>query len=166
MSKDTFDLFAGLTSLGRKDREWFDKLSADGQKAAAPFVIMRWLTGTSDEAQIVRLNTFVNPYVFSGALDKSALFKTIAASCTGKTFRYGWLKGPGAKAKRATLDVISQFYGVSQREASTYSIDNDSLIAMAEELGWDKDEITKLTKELDVGSGTAEKSSRKPAKRR
>lgn len=168
MSKDSFDLFAGLSSLGKKDYYWFDKLSADGQRAAAPFVIMRWLSGTSDEAQIVRLNTFVNSYVFSGALDKSSIFKALAAASTGKSFRYTWLKGPSAKAKRTAIDVICQYYEISSKEASTYSIDNDSLIQMAEELGFDKDQLTKLSKELDDGhgQGPTEKPGRKPPKRR
>jgi hypothetical protein len=159
-----FDLFAGLAALGAKDSEWFDSLSPEGQKAAAPFVMARWMTGTADAAQIVRINTFVNPYLFAGTADKGALFKLLAASATGKTKRYQWIKGPGAKSKTHVLEVIKQYYECSTREAALYEIAAADLLEMAEELGWDKEELTKLKKELDDGSGSTTRSSTKPAK--
>ena len=163
--RDSFDLFAGLAALGRKDRQWFETLSPEGQKAAAPFVMMRWMTGTSDPAQIVRINTFVNRFVFAGTTSKAELFKSLAAAATGKNFRYSWLKGPGAKAKKLSLECIKQYYECSTREAVTYKVAPEDLISMAEELGWDKEELTKLKKELDDGSGITTTKSTKPAKR-
>jgi len=162
--KSDFDLFAGLAALGRKDLSWFESLSEAGQKAAAPFVMMRWMTGTSDQSQILRLNSFVNPYVFAGSADKGQLFKLLAATATGRNARYAWLKGPTTKAKRLSIEVISQFYECSSREAGTYVVDADSLIEMAEQLGWEKDEIAKLKKEIDDGSGSTKSSSEKPKK--
>lgn len=161
--KNAFDLFDGLSALGRKNRDWFDNLSDAGQKAAAPFVMMRWMTGTSDRAQIIRLNTCVNPYMFGGQADKASLFQLMAAAATGKA-SYAWVKGPGAKTKKQALQVIKAYYDVSTREASGYKVDAESLVEMAEELGWDKEEIVKLKKELDDGSGSTAKASAKPAK--
>lgn len=162
--RSSFDLFAGLAALGSKNREWYDSLSPEGQKAAAPFVMMRWMTGTSDEAQIVRLNTCVNPYIFSGTADKSALFKLLAAAATGRSKRFSWIKGPGTKKKNSSLEVIKAYYDCSTREAETYNIASEDLIQMAEELGLDKEEIVKLKKEFDDGSGTAQSKSAKPKK--
>ena len=148
-SKDAFDLFAGLDSLTAGDLNWYDRLSPEGKKAAAPFVIMRWLCGTSDPAQIVRINTFVNPYTFSLGADKALLFKLLAAATTHKPKRYYWLKAPGAATKKLALEVVKEYYGWSTREAELQKISNDDLIAMAEELGWDSDQIKKLKKELE-----------------
>ena len=164
--RSSFDLFAGLGALSKKgpintpNLGWFDSLSAEGQKAAAPFVIMRWLSGTSDAAQIIRLNTVANQYMFAGTADKSALFKLLAVSTTGKTGRYSWIKGPGSKAKKLSIEAISQYYDCSPREAATYKVSADDMIEMAEELGWDPDEIKKL--KVEIAPSDAPK---KPSKR-
>lgn len=147
--RDSFDLFAGLDSLTAGDLTWYDTLSPEGKKAAAPFVIMRWLCGTSDPAQIVRINTFVNPYAFSLGADKALLFKLLAAATTHRPKRYYWLKAPGAKNNRLSIDVIKQYYGWSAREAELQKIPAEDVIAMAEELGWDADQLKKLKKELE-----------------
>lgn len=153
-----FDLFEGLARLSRGDHQWYDNLSEEDKKAASPFVIGRWMTGTSDQAQLVRLNTFVNPYVFSLGQDKSLLFKLLASAATGKSGRYSWLKAPSAKkATKLRLEVIKQFYGASSREAATYSVSPEDILEMAEALGWEKEELTKLKKEVSDGPGSTEK---------
>lgn len=163
---EAFDLFAFLGTLSKRDLGAYTKLVPEAQKAVAPFVLMRWMTGTSDAAQIVRINTFVNPYAFSLGQDKDLLCKLLAAAATGKTGRYAWLKGPGSKSEKLRLEVIKQFYGVSTREASSYTIDPESIMEMAAELGWDEDELKKLKAEVAKdGSGIAEKPGRKSPKR-
>jgi hypothetical protein len=172
MARDfgSFDLFEGLGSLSKGNKSWFSSLNPDGQKAAAPFVITRWMTGTSDAAQIIRLNELVNPYLFAGSADKEMLFSLIAIAATGKSSRYNWVKGPGSKMKKLALECTMAYYECSAREASTYRIAPADLIEMAEELGWDKEQITKLEKEVqDGGSGAAPKErgkSKKPVGRR
>ena len=154
-----FDLFEALEKISSGDQQWFDRLSEEDKKTASPFVLGRWLTGTSDQAQLIRLNTFVNPYVFALGQDKALLFKLLAAACTGKTRRYQWLKAPPATKKtKLTLEVIKRYHDVSTREASllAFNISGADLIEMAEELGWEKDELSKLKKEVDE-PGTTEK---------
>lgn len=157
----TFDLFQGLADLSKRDLRWYEGLSDEDQKAALPFVITRWMTGTSDQAQIVRINTFVNPYVFSLSTEKGLLFSLLAAAATGKSKRYTWLKAPGAKAAtKLRLEVIKRYYDVSTREATGYAdiIDADDIMMMAEECGLDKDELAKLKKEVGDGSGSPKKT--------
>jgi len=163
-----FDLFEGLARLSKGDMLWYDKLSPEDQKGASPFVISRWLTGTSDQAQLLRLNTFVNPYVFSLGSDKALLFKLMAAATTGSTSRYQWIKAPTAKkATKFRLEVIKAYYDVSSREAALYTtISAEDIIMMAEELGWDKEELAKLKKEVGDGSASTEKPSSVKAKSR
>lgn len=162
--RSSFDLFEGLSALSARDKGWFDSLSPEGQKAAAPIVIARWMTGTSDPAQLIRLNTFVNPYLVGGCADKSALFKLLAIAATGKTRRYNWIKAPGTKAKKHSIEVIKEYYECSTREAVTYVVSSDDLVEMAEALGWDKDEITKLKKETEDGTRESPKAGAKPKK--
>lgn len=158
------DLFPSLAELGKKrNMEWYTNLSDADKKTAAPFVIARWLTGTTDAAQILRINTFVNPYLFSMGEDKDLLFRLLAASCTGTTSRYQWIKGPTSAggAGNLAMKAISEYYNVSLREAKIYLrvVKHDTITEMAEELGWDKDEMAKLKKELGNGSRSTETSS-------
>lgn len=157
----SFDLFDGLAKLSSRDLQWYDKLTPEDQKAASPFVMARWMTGTSDQAQLVRINTFVNSYGFSLGQEKSLLFKLLAAAATGKSKRYQWLKSPGAKATiKLRLEVIKQYYNVSTREAIGYdSIEGEDILTMAEELGWEVEELKKLKKEVSDGSGNTSKPS-------
>lgn len=148
-NRDAFDLFAALDSLTAGDLTWYDRLSPEGKKAAAPLIIMRWLCGTSDAAQIVRLNEFANRYVFSLGQDKALLFKLLAAATTKRPKRYYWLKGPGAVTKKLALEVAKEYYGWSTREAELQPIAAEDTIKMAEELGWDSDQLKKLKKELE-----------------
>ena len=166
----SFDLFEGLAKLSSGDMQWYDRLSLEDKKAASPFVIARWMTGTSDPAQLIRLNTFVNPYVFTLGQEKALLFKLLTAAATGKSKRYQWIKAPPTTTKtRHRLEVIKQYYEVSTREADLYAmnISAETILEMAEELGWDKEELTKLKKEVSDGQpGTTEKPSsrkKKPA---
>jgi hypothetical protein len=145
----TFDLFEGLSRLGKRDLSWYDSLTPDGKKAASPLVIMRWMTGTSDQAQLVRLNTFVNPYIFALGAEKPLLFKLLAAAATGKSSRYYWLKGPSTRpAEKLSIEVIKQYYGVSGREAQGYKVNGESMLEMAQELGWDDEQLKKLKDEI------------------
>ena len=156
-----FDLFVALEKISSGDQQWFDGLSVEDKKAASPFVLGRWLTGTSDRAQLIRLNTFVNPYVFALGQDKALLFKLLAAAATGKTRRYQWIKAPPAtKAAKCTTEAIMQYYDVSSREAAlwAFNISGSDILEMAEELGWDTEQIKKLKKEVDE-PGTTEKPS-------
>lgn len=149
MNKNAFDLFDGLSELTAGNLQWYDNLSDEGKKSAAPLIIARWLSGTSDPAQIVRLNTFVNPYVFSLGTEKPLLFKLIASSTTRRPKRYYWLKNPGSKGtKKMAIEVAKEYYGWSTREAELHTISAEDSIKMAEELGWDDEQIKKLKKEF------------------
>lgn len=161
-NREAFDLFQFLGQLNKRDLQAYDKLTDEGKKAAHPLVIMRWLSGTSDQAQIVRLNEFANKYVFSLGSEKPLLFKLLAASCTGKTGRTQWLKGPGGSSTRLSLEAIKAKYGCSTREAEHYIklLDPTDILEYAEEAGWDKDQLKKLQTELGKEDG-----SRVPAKR-
>jgi len=147
-NRDAFDLFAGLDSLTAGNLQWYEQLTDEGRKAAAPFVIQRWLTGTQDAAQVVRLNTFVNPYAFSLGQEKALLFKLLAAATTHRPKRYSWLKGPSATSNRLALEVVKEYYGWSTREAELQPMAPELLLEMAEELGWDNDRLKKLKNEV------------------
>ena len=149
--RSKFDLFDMLAKLGKRDMSAYSSLDEEGKKAASPLVIMRWLSGTSDQAQIVRLNEFANKYVFSLGQDKDLLFKLLAASCTGKSSRFNWVKGPGSKNTKLAVQAVKSKFGCSIREADQHLrfLENSDVVQYAEEAGWDKDQLKKLQLELN-----------------
>jgi hypothetical protein len=161
----SLDLFSFLGTLSRRDLMAYEKLSPAAKKEAAPFVIMRWLAGVDDAAQIVRLNTFVNPYAFSLGAEKGLLFKLIAAAATGNSGRCQWLRGPGARGDKLKQQVIQSYYQCSSLEASEYVIDAESILEMATELGYDEAELKKLKAEVTDGPRKSPPVSSKSSKR-
>jgi len=151
MAKEDFDLFAFLSKLGSRDINAYNNLSEDAKKQASPLVIMRWMTGTSDQAQVIRINEFVNPYVFSLGSHKELLFKLLATASTGSSRRYSWAKGPTSIQAKSTIEVLRQYYNCSSREAKLHlrSVKKDDLLLMGDSLGWTKDEMKKLKDELE-----------------
>lgn len=167
--RDAFDLFAFLGQLNKRDLQAYDKLTEEGQKAAHPLVIMRWLSGTSDPGQIIRLNEFANKYVFSLGTEKALLFKLLGAACTGRVSRNNWIKGPGSTSTRLTVEAIKARFGCSTREAEQHLrfLEPADVLEFAEQAGWDKDQVKKLQVELgkdDDGPRSTAKGSRKPKK--
>lgn len=144
-----FNLFKCLGELSKKDYLFLEKLSLEDKKEVQPFIIARWLTGTSDENQLLRLNEYVNPYLFSLGSEKSLQIKLLASGCTGKNKFYNWIKAPGVKkSSKLRTNVLKEFYNSSTREVQFYDIKNEDIIKYAEELGWDEIQIKNLKKEL------------------
>lgn len=144
---DIFKLLGDLNSP--KAGDIYEKLSDDERKGFAPLVVMRWMSGTSDERQIILLNEFVNPYVFPLGKHPHLLMQLLQVASSKTSKRYAWL---GIKSKKKQVEayrVIQEYFELSTREAKTYSLPPaEELLKMAEELGWQKDEIAKLQKEL------------------
>jgi hypothetical protein len=144
---DIFDLLGKLNSS--KSGDIYSKLSDDEKKGFAPLVVMRWMSGTSDERQIMLLNEFVNPYVFSLGKHPHLLMQLLQVASSKTSKRYQWLGIKSKKKNVEALRAVQEYYGMSAREVKTLNPfpTEAEVLQMAEELGWQKDEITKLKKE-------------------
>lgn len=145
------NIFDLLTAIDRGTYGLYETLTEVQRKEYSPFVTMRWLTGTTDERQILLINSLVNPHAFSLGKHPSLLTKLLVVA-NGKTQkRYKFIKAP-AKAKSASrkLAVVMEYYGYSTREAMqvVHLVDAADALQMANGLGWQKDEVTALKKEL------------------
>lgn len=144
---DIFDLLNRLNST--KSADIYTGLSEDERKGFAPLVVMRWMSGTSDERQIMMLNEFVNPHIFALGKHPHLLMRCLQASSSKVNRRYAWYPIKSSKKSALTVQVIREYFGISTREAEKYIIPPaNELIQMAEELGWEKDTLKKLQKEL------------------
>lgn len=151
MANHKVDIFNLLDKLSVGDLEVWNSYSAEEQKTISPLIIMRWLSGTSSARQIVYLNVLVNHLVFTLSKHPDLIFKVMAVCTDKRRTRYQWLSQKKSEGqKKRTLEVIQQYYGYSQREAKMVLplLEKDDIINKAESLGWEKDELSKLKKEL------------------
>jgi hypothetical protein len=151
MAKEfALDIFHLLGQVDKKDALFFSKLTDEQKKGYAPLVAMRWMSGTTDEQQIVMLNELVNRYVFQIGDHKELLYKLQCAASSGISRRYSWMGVKSGAKKNKGLDVVMQYYTYTEREAEGVMplLSKDDIYAMAEDLGFQKDELSKLRKDL------------------
>ena len=146
------DIFNVLNKISTKDRNFYSSLSDEEQKSIAPFVIMRWLSGTRDIRQIVFLNELVNPFVFEMSHHKSLIMDLLTISSSGKSQRYSWNKTHTRKSSKTPVSasVLREYYGYSsiQAEEALPLLTLLDVISLAEQLGRQSEDITVIKKEL------------------
>ena len=145
---DIFDLLGRLNSS--KSGDIYAGLSDEERKGFAPLVVMRWMSGTSDERQIMLLNEFVNPSVFALGKHPHLLMQLLQVASSKTNKRYSWL---GIKSKKKNVEamrIVGEYFNMSQREVRLLNPfpDANEIMKMAEELGIQKDDLKKLEKEL------------------
>lgn len=145
------DIFKLLGQIDSGDLHIWEKLE-DGEKSGfSPLVTMRWMSGVNDARQIIYLNELINPFVFPLAKHPDLLMKLLTC-CSGKSpRRYAWLSASKKGSnKKVSLQIVQDYYGYSLKVAKEQLplISSDDLLAMAEELGRQKEEINILKKEL------------------
>lgn len=151
MAQRTLDLFKLLSKISQKDWEYVLSLTDEELKEAAPFVISRWLSGTSSAQQIYLLNYTVNPYVFELQKHKLLIFQLMTIATSGKSQRYTWMKLPGKQfSKPLACKVLCEYYGYSHQQAQEALpiLSVEHILEYAQELGWQTDDLKKLNKEL------------------
>lgn len=151
MADYKLDIFKLLGRIDKKSSDdIYSTLSDDEKSGFFPLIIQRWMSGTQDERQIVLLNSFANPYIFSLSNHPQLLMKLFQICSSKIPKRYSWLAVKSKKKNGGILKIISEYYEMSLFEVKKLTVlpSNKEILQMAEELGYDKDEIKKLNKEL------------------
>lgn len=120
------------------------------EKQFVPFLTQRWLTGTSNDAQVYIVNEVVNPYTFSIHKHKRLLWKLMCVATEKNKQRYVWKKTAPQAKSNVLVNLIAEYYKCSSREAIDYLhlLGENDFFEMAEFLGKDKEEIAKIKKNL------------------
>lgn len=147
------DVFKTQDHIYKKDINFYRNLSEEEQKGFAPSVVMRWLSGTKTELQIILLNEFVNSRVFDSTFykHKELLYFLLVICGIKKPFKPIWNKTISKKSSVPTIiSVIRKTFGYSSMEALDVLplLSNDDIIKYAEDLGLQKEELNKIKKEL------------------
>lgn len=146
------DIFQLLNGLSKGDVSVYHSLSDQEKKEVLPLIVMRWMSGTIDERQIVFLNELVNPFVFPFYKHKDLLVDLLAVCGPGTSRRYTWNKALSKKksAHPKAVEVIKQYfhYNTVGANEALGILSADDIVDYAQQLGWQPDDISKLKKEL------------------
>lgn len=147
---EKLEIFDVLKEIDKRNINFYDNLGDDKKKQFVPLLTMRWLSsGTATDT--VLQNAILNPMVFRAHRHPSLLYKLMVATSDGKSRRYHWIKKK-SKDKSAPLSVgvVSTYYQCSKKDAIRYKkrLSVDDILEMAEELGYDKEQVKKLKTEL------------------
>ena len=153
MSKEfKLDIFKILSQLNSRDMHIWETLSEEERKSLSVYVVSQWIYGTTNEMQIILNNELVNPFIWTfNKNHPELLVKLLACVGDGTKRRFKWTAIPKAKNdNRLRIQVIMDYYNFSEREAisNNHLLSNEIILQYAEELGWTKEEITKLKKEI------------------
>ena len=149
---EKLDIFRVLNALNEKNVGFYGKLTVEEQKAFQPFLVMRWMSGTSDARQVYFINEFVNPFAFSLPNHKELLWQLLVLSNSGKQQRYTWNKLPASanSPKPASVKVVAEYFKYSLKDAAEalLVLSHQDIVDLAGELGIQPDEIAKIKKEF------------------
>lgn len=161
---EKIDIFQVLDHCSKKNVSFYENLPDDKKKAIAPFVIQRWLTGTSNGQQIFLLNEIVNPFVFALQKHKMLVWYLMTCCMPGKPQKYFWNKTKSTTTRPETLAIICEYFNYSRKhgEEALPIIKYEDVILYAESLGKQRDVIVKINKEWGIKNG---KESSKETKR-
>jgi hypothetical protein len=155
MAERRLDLFKLLGEISKKNITYYETLSEQEVKEFIPFVVQRWLSGTTNKQQIYLLNEIVNQCIFNlGNQHKKLLFDLLTIACSGRSQKYYWNKLPTktVNSKPVSLDVICQYYNYSKKQGTEALalMSYDDVVYCAEELGKQEEDINKISKEWGV----------------
>lgn len=167
MATERLDIFRVLKAADTKDTTFYSKLEDEEKKQLQPFLVMRWLTGTFSKQQVFLINEVLNPYAFSLYQHKELLWKLSTICTSGKSQRYVWNKIETKTVEHPiSVKIIQEFTGYNSRDAvqALKLFEPIDVVEMAEEMGWQDDEINKSRKELGLQTVRISKGKKRTIK--
>lgn len=151
MAEHKLDIFRVLKQADVKNADFYQKLTDEERKAFQPFLVARWLSGTYSARQVYFLNEIVNQLVFSLAPHKLLLWQLLTICTSGKPQRYVWNKLPAKSStpRPVSTKAIAERYSYSTTKATAAleCLTGNDVLEIAEQLGWQAEELTKIRKE-------------------
>lgn len=157
-----FDIFAVLNQLSKKHRSFIDGLTSDDLKVIPPVVVMRWMSGSSSKQQTFIVNEIANPLVFDLYKHPRLLLQLLMVCAVPSAGKCGWIKQQkSSPAKPISTRVVMKYFDYPQRRAveCVDMISPTDIFSMAEDLGYQPDELKKLYLEHKTASKTSKSTT-------
>ena len=144
------DIFDQIRAVQQRDYTWLDSQPDQLKKTFVPFILNRWLSGSSDPSDVLAAD-IANKYMWSLHDHPTLLWRLMCATGSSRS-RRSWIKAAGKTntGNDLRVSIIADHHQVSYREAKiildTGLITVDYIIQMAEELGMQSDVTDKLKK--------------------
>ena len=119
------------------------------KKQISPFMLNRWLSCSDSPLDIILVNETINSFLFPLHKHPDLLYKLLCASVDDSKSKCNWIKKKSKKTSSASVKIVCEYFQCNTHSAELYikSIKLDSLIEMAESLGYDKNIIDAIKKE-------------------
>lgn len=161
--KKKLDIFRVLGAADSRNPAFYRNLTDEERKELQPFLVMRWMSGTSSASQVYMINELVNPYAFSLTQHKELLWKLLTVANDGRRARYIWNKLPSRpeSGKSTAVKVVKAYfkYNTTDAIAALNLLSKEDVTAMAEEMGWQSDDVSKVKREIKTDSDTKRSAS-------
>lgn len=151
-----FDIFSLLDKVNKKNISYISSLSEEDKKHINPYMIMRWMSGSSSPTQIIWLNELLNHTVWGILPDHNKedhfnIKMFLLTICgTGKSSRFTWIKSKSDKKHPFTIKVLKEYFNYNTKDAEEVFqiLKSEDIIDYAEQLGYQTDDLKKLKKEF------------------
>jgi len=151
MAAYKIDIFKVLNAIADGNIDFFNTLDEETLKSVQPYVLMLWGMGinTDQDFHAVYLNEFVNRKFFAIGKHKKLQLGLLCVALKEPGARMKYSIPKKTKQKPLSLKAIQAYYSYNEQHASdALNILNvDDLVDLAEELGYEKPDITKIKKE-------------------
>lgn len=142
-----------LPKLDARDFQWAKDLSDDELKAAAPFIIMKFMSASSskgfEEYHIMAVNEVVNKNFWEVSNHKKLQMMLLAACGTGKKqYHYFPGKSPKDTAKYKYLREKYPLWKADEIEMMMEKLSGSDMISLAKSFGMQDENLAKFEKEL------------------
>lgn len=144
------DIMQLLNDIGKGNMSAIDKMSPDEVKSISPFVLQMWINGADVHVntRINLTNRMVNPYIFNLQDHPKLLFKLLCyTNDLNERVSFRFRKKKSAKKHNFKINMLVDFHRCTINKAKDLLLlySERDLLEIGEELGYEKDELKKLT---------------------
>lgn len=141
------DIFDLLSKIDKKDQSFLGSLPEDQRKGFAPIVVLRWLSGSGNDSQLLNVNMLVNSTAFNLYKHPDLLYKLMVVATPPGKKNYSYIKTKKKEKVSKRIDVVKRYLDVPTNQAEGYVklYTNEDILEMSEALG-DAPDYTKLLK--------------------
>jgi len=152
------DIFEILNNINSNNIEYIDKLEDGELSDFKPFLVQQWLKGATSnkDYHLLLTNEFCNEYIFSLSKHPKLLYKLFCVANGFDENTYYKFRKRTINKKPLSNTIISAIYSYSTEHANDVVniFSKNEMVGMAEQLGYDKDQIKRVKKEWASNTST------------